>query len=82
MKKYITIFVSLLALQMQAQRTLFDNGWKFTHEGKTISVDLPHDWAISYASDPTAKATNGTDGGWYPGGKGEYRKMFATRARW
>ena len=78
MKKCITIFVSLLALQMQAQRTLFDNGWKFTHEGKTISVDLPHDWAISYASDPTAEATNGTDGGWYPGGKGEYRKMFAT----
>ena len=78
MKKCITILASLLALQMQAQRTLFDNGWKFTHEGKTISVDLPHDWAISYASDPTAKATNGTDGGWYPGGKGEYRKRFAT----
>ncbi|MBO4895423.1 MAG: DUF4982 domain-containing protein [Prevotella sp.] len=59
-------------------KQLFDNGWKFTHAGKTISVDLPHDWAISYASDPTAEATNGTDGGWYPGGKGEYRKMFAT----
>ena len=41
MKKCITILASLLALQMQAQRTLFDNGWKFTHEGKTISVDLP-----------------------------------------
>ena len=52
-------------------KQLFDNGWKFTHAGKTISVDLPHDWAISYASDPTAEATNGTDGGWYPGGKGE-----------
>ena len=59
-------------------KQLFDNGWKFTHAGKTISVDLPHDWTISYASDPTAEATNGTDGGWYPGGKGEYRKMFAT----
>ena len=70
----LAAFVSATAQTKQ----LFDNGWKFTHEGKSISVDLPHDWAISYASDPTAEATNGTDGGWYPGGKGEYRKMFAT----
>ena len=78
MKRILLILASLFALQMQAQRTLFDDGWQFTHDGKTINVDLPHDWAISYASDPTAKATNGTDGGWYPGGKGEYRKQFAT----
>ena len=78
MKRLLLILASLFALQMQAQRTLFDDGWQFTHDGKTINVDLPHDWAISYASDPTAAATNGTDGGWYPGGKGEYRKMFAT----
>ena len=78
MKRLLLILASLFALQMQAQRTLFDDGWQFTHDGKTINVDLPHDWAISYASDPTAKATNGTDGGWYPGGKGEYRKQFAT----
>ena len=61
----------------QTQRQLFDNGWQFTHDGKTINVDLPHDWAIAYAPDP-ATGTSGTDGGWYPGGKGEYRKMFAT----
>ena len=68
----------MMALLSQAQtRQLFDNGWKFTREGKTISVDLPHDWAISYAPDP-ATGTTGTDGGWYPGGKGEYRKTFAT----
>ena len=70
----LAVFISATA----GTKQLFDNGWKFTHAGKTISVDLPHDWAISYASDPTAEATNGTDGGWYPGGKGEYRKMFAT----
>ena len=69
----------LLAFGASAQtQQLFDDGWQFTHDGKTINVDLPHDWAISYASDPTAEATNGTDGGWYPGGKGEYRKMFVT----
>ena len=70
----LAAFISASAQTKQ----LFDNGWKFTHEGKTVSVDLPHDWAISYASDPTAEANNGTDGGWYPGGKGEYRKLFAT----
>ena len=61
----------------QTQRQLFDDGWQFTHDGKTINVALPHDWAIAYASDP-ATGASGTDGGWYPGGKGEYRKMFAT----
>ena len=61
----------------QTQRQLFDDGWQFTHDGKTINVDLPHDWAIAYASDP-ATGASGTDGGWYPGGKGKYRKMFAT----
>ena len=69
----LAAFVSATAQTKQ----LFDNGWKFTHEGKSISVDLPHDWAIYYASDP-ATGASGTDGGWYPGGKGEYRKMFAT----
>ena len=61
----------------QTQWQLFDDGWLFTHDGKTINVDLPHDWAIAYAPNPATGAT-GTDGGWYPGGKGEYRKTFNT----
>ena len=61
----------------QTQRQLFDDGWRLTHDGKTINVDLPHDWAIAYAPDSVTGAT-GTDGGWYPGGKGEYRKSFST----
>ena len=60
----------------QTQR-LFDDGWQFTHNGKTTTVSLPHDWDIFYAPDPATGAT-GTDGGWFPGGKGEYRKTFAT----
>ena len=64
-------------LDSRMTHQLFDFGWQFTHDGKTINVDLPHDWAISYAPDP-ATGASGTDGGWYPGGKGEYRKMFAT----
>ena len=35
----LAAFVSATAQTKQ----LFDNGWKFTHEGKTVSVDLPHD---------------------------------------
>ena len=61
----------------QPRRQLFDAGWQFTRDGKTIHVDLPHDWAIAYAPDP-ATGASGTDGGWYPGGKGKYRKSFAT----
>ena len=75
----------VFAIQLQAQvpgvsghtPLLFDSGWQFTHEGKTITVDLPHDWDIYAAPDP-ATGTTGTGGGWYPGGKGEYRKTFRT----
>ena len=55
-KMFLALSLCLMTLGASAQTSqLFDNGWKFTHEGKTISVDLPHDWAISYASDPTAE---------------------------
>ena len=56
---------------------LFDSGWTFTRNGKTINVNLPHDWDIYEAPNPDKGAT-GTGGGWYPGGKGEYRKKFKT----
>ena len=87
---FLAFCLCLLAFGASAQRLrvgelgsgmtmqqLFDDGWQFTHDGKTINVDLPHDWAIAYAPDP-ATGASGTDGGWYPGGKGEYRKTFVT----
>lgn len=44
MKRALLVFATVLALQAQAQtRQLFDHGWQFTREGKTITVDLPHD---------------------------------------
>ena len=58
-------------------RQLFDFGWQFTHNGKTINVDLPHDWDI-YEGPNSGKGATGTGGGWFEGGKGEYRKTFAT----
>lgn len=56
-------------------RQLFDFGWTFTQNGKTISVDLPHDWDI-YEGPHSGKGATGTGGGWFEGGKGEYRKAF------
>ncbi|MBO5626146.1 MAG: DUF4982 domain-containing protein [Prevotella sp.] len=60
-----------------SERVLFDNGWEFSREGKTISVDLPHDWDIYTAPDPETGST-GTGGGWYHAGKGEYTKRFSS----
>lgn len=64
---------------MAQTRVLFDSDWKFTRNGKTVKVDLPHDWDIYEAPDPASGAT-GTGGGWYPGGKGEYRKKFRVES--
>ncbi len=71
---------AVLTLGMSAaaqSQSLFDSNWQFTRNGKTITVDLPHDWDIYDAPDPATGAT-GTGGGWFQGGKGEYRKKFAT----
>ena len=65
------------ALLAQQQRQLFDDGWTFTQNGQTVSVNLPHDWDIYTAPDPEHGAS-GTGGGWYAGGVGEYRKQFPT----
>ena len=58
-------------------RQLFDDNWQFTRNGKTISVNLPHDWDI-YEGPNSGKGATGTGGGWFEGGKSEYRKTFKT----
>ena len=82
MKKKTLMLVCAVMMAMHAMaqthtQSLFDSGWQFTRNGKTINVDLPHDWDIYEAPNPDKGAT-GTGGGWYPGGKGEYRKTFKT----
>ena len=82
MMRRLAIFIALLlmtGLAAQTRQTLFDDGWTFTRDGKTINVDLPHDWDIYTRPDPATGAT-GTGGGWYAGGRGEYRKTFKTPA--
>jgi beta-galactosidase len=58
-------------------RLLFDFGWQFTHNGKTQTVDLPHDWDI-FEGPNSGHGATGTGGGWFEAGKGEYRKTFKT----
>ena len=74
---WLALFSCASAQTAAPSQTLFDFGWQFTQSGKTINVDLPHDWDIYWAPDPENGPT-GTGGGWYPGGKGEYRKSFKT----
>jgi beta-galactosidase len=90
-KTATVVFLAMLTMLAYSQATktgqskslsnkeLFDSGWQFTHDGKTTTVDLPHDWDIFDAPNPETGAT-GTGGGWFQGGKGEYRKSFKTPA--
>ena len=79
MKHYVAFALALCASvgAIAQTQTLFDDGWQFTREGKTVTVNLPHDWDIYESPNPATGAT-GTGGGWYSGGKGEYRKTFKT----
>lgn len=84
MKRKIFRLSAMMALAINSwtgvtaqTQLLFDSDWLFTRNGKTISVNLPHDWDIYDAPDPATGAT-GTGGGWFQGGKGEYRKKFKT----
>ena len=79
MKKiFITTMLVIAAISASAQtRQLFDFGWQFTHNGKTQTVDLPHDWDI-FEGPNSGKGATGTGGGWFEAGKGEYRKIFKT----
>ena len=79
MKKYMLLSICLMTVlgTMAENRQLFDFDWTFTHNGKTVSVNLPHDWDI-YAGPDAGKGATGTGGGWFEGGKGEYRKTFVT----
>ena len=72
-----TMLCASLFASAQNTNQLFDKGWTFTQNGQSVAVDLPHDWDIYTAPAPKTGAT-GTGGGWYAGGKGEYRKTFKT----
>lgn len=79
-KTNLVLALLFAVLSTHAQtRTLFDSDWQFTRNGKTVNVDLPHDWDIYEAPDPATGATK-EGGGWYPAGKGEYKKQFKVES--
>ena len=71
--------LGIIAVTASAQRQLFDLGWQFTHDGKTQTVNLPHDWDI-FEGPHSGKGATGTGGGWFEGGKGEYKKEFRVKS--
>ena len=71
------LVIAAMTASAQTKQQLFDFGWQFTHNGKTVTVDLPHDWDI-YEGPVSGKGITGTGGGWFQAGKGEYRKTFKS----
>ncbi|MEL0455909.1 glycoside hydrolase family 2 TIM barrel-domain containing protein [Flavobacteriaceae bacterium SZ-1-7] len=74
------------------RKQLFNYDWKFnlgdTSEGRTANfddsswrtLDLPHDWSIEGKSE--IENPSGGDGGYFPMGKGWYRKTFHAANDW
>ena len=81
MKKIMISWMLVMAAVTASAQTkqLFDFGWQFTHNGKTQTVDLPHDWDISEGPN-SGKGATGTGGGWFEAGKGEYQKKFRVES--
>ena len=79
MKKilWMMLVIATVTASAQTRKQLFDFGWQFTHNGKTQTVDLPHDWDI-FEGPNSGKGATGTGGGWFEAGKGEYRNTFKT----
>ena len=81
MKKilWMMLVIATVTASAQTRKQLFDFGWQFTHNGKTQTVDLPHDWDI-FEGPNSGKGATGTGGGWFEAGKGEYRKEFRVES--
>lgn len=74
------------------RKQLFDDHWKF-FPGDTAAasqvdyndtnwrkLDLPHDWSIEGGISPKSPTAGG--GGYFPAGKGWYRKSFSIPQEW
>lgn len=72
---FFTLLVTLSSAMSMAgnvaRKQLIDNAWLFN--GKE-TVNLPHDWSALLAIDKDAPS--GNDGGFYPTGKGTYKKTL------
>ena len=73
------LVITVVIASAQTKSQLFDFGWQFTHNGKTQTIDLPHDWDI-FEGPNSGKGATGTGGGWFEAGTGEYRKEFRVES--
>lgn len=73
------LVIAAISASAQTKKQLFDFGWQFKHNGKTQTVDLPHDWDI-FEGPNSGHGATGTGGGWFEAGKGEYRKDFKVES--
>ena len=77
---WVALALSLTSVVAQQRRTLIDADWEFAQEGQSVvSVNLPHDWSIQGV--PSVDEPAGNDGGYYPTGKGEYRKVLHLKTK-
>jgi len=88
MKKLLLLLIATAfvpsAYPVSENRTLLDNGWRFTNDADSMfhrpayddsrweSISLPHDWSVLH--DFNRDEPSGNDGGYLPTGKGWYRK--------
>ena len=76
----LSTFLLVVTVSVAQRRTLIDTDWEFVHESQpAVVVDLPHDWSIQGV--PAADEPTGNDGGYYPTGKGEYRKVLRLKTK-
>lgn len=76
----LSAFLLAVTVSVAQRRTLIDTDWEFVHESQpAVVVDLPHDWSIQGV--PAADEPTGNDGGYYPTGKGEYRKVLRLKTK-
>ena len=85
MRKSILITIlavlAILPFQLAAQsvsRTSFNEGWIFTKDGNSKTVDLPHDWGVDGPFNISWPGETGKLSWW---GKAEYTKTFTLRNR-
>lgn len=76
----LSAFLLAVTVSVAQRRTLIDNDWEFARDGQpAVVVDLPHDWSIQGL--PAADEPAGNDGGYYPTGKGGYRKVLRLKTK-
>ena len=76
----LSAFLLAVTVSVAQRRTFIDNDWEFARDGQpAVVVDLPHDWSIQGV--PAADEPAGNDGGYYPTGKGEYRKVLRLKTK-